>query len=73
MWRSGQGQTSKHFFEKSKGINRDGTKFRPKMGDFFLVELLKILKEPSDVKLSADSKNLIFMIVVRREVHDFSV
>ena len=52
---------------------RDGTKFRPKMGDFFLVELLKILKKPSDVKLSADSKNLIFMIVVRREVHDFSV
>ena len=57
----------------NSSMTRVGTKFRPKMGNFFYVELLEISKKPSDVKKSTDSKNLIFMIVARREVHDFSV
>ena len=37
------------------------------------VGISRILKNQSDVKKSPDSKYLIFMIVARREVHDFSV
>ena len=53
------------------GINRVGTNFWLKIGNFFLGNLFQILKKPLDVKKSPDSKSAIFMSVSRPEVHEF--
>ena len=52
-------------------IDRVGTNFWLKMGNFFLENLFQILKKPFDVKRSSDSKYASLMSVARREVHEF--
>ena len=39
--------------------------------DFFLENLLRILKKPFDIKRPSDSKYPSLMSVARREVHEF--
>ena len=52
-------------------MSRVGTNFSLKIGNFFLENLLQILKRPVDVKRSSDSKYASLMSVSRREVHEF--